>query len=120
MSGEWIGVDLDGTLALYEHGRSYDPKHVGDPIPAMLRRVKRWIAEGRRVKILTARAATTSYQEHIEVVGTIQSWCVKHGLPALEVTAQKDYLMLELWDDRAVTVEANTGRKLARSSRGLR
>ena len=29
------------------------------------------------------------------------------------VTCEKDYLMHELWDDRVVQVEKNTGRRLA-------
>lgn len=38
MSGGWIGVDLDGTLAHYDRWRGID--HVGDPVPAMMNRVK--------------------------------------------------------------------------------
>lgn len=33
----------------------------GDPIPAMLERVKQWIAEGRDVRIFTARASNLEY-----------------------------------------------------------
>lgn len=49
----WIGVDLDGTLAHYDGGVGVD--HIGPPVPAMLTRVKQWLAEGRAVKIFTAR-----------------------------------------------------------------
>ena len=49
----WIGVDLDGTLAHYESGQGVG--YVGDPIPIMIDRVKRWLAAGKHVKILTAR-----------------------------------------------------------------
>ena len=52
MSG-WIGVDLDGTLA--EYGGWKGPDHIGPPVPKMLERVKSWIAEGRDVRIFTAR-----------------------------------------------------------------
>jgi len=52
-SGGWIGIDLDATLAHYEGWKGVD--HIGDPVPAMLERVKRWIEEGQRVKIMTAR-----------------------------------------------------------------
>ena len=51
----WIGVDFDGTLAEY-HGY-IGPKRYGDPIPAMMERVKEWLAAGVKVKIVTARAA---------------------------------------------------------------
>lgn len=52
MSG-WIGVDLDGTLAMYDGFKG--PEHIGDPVPKMLERVKKWLAEGREVRIFTAR-----------------------------------------------------------------
>lgn len=98
----WIGVDLDGTLAFHD-GTSVDPNHVGDPIPLMLKRVKEWIAQGITVKIFTARA------EYPEMVTPIQDWCERNGLPRLEVTRQKDFQMVQLWDDRAIQVLPNTG-----------
>src|SRR5207344_2652938 len=53
MSEGWIGVDLDGTLAYYDQWRG--PEHIGEPVPAMLERVQRWLAEGKDVRIFTAR-----------------------------------------------------------------
>ena len=49
----WIGVDLDGTLAEYDKWVS--PTHIGKPILRMVKRVQKWLAEGRQVKIMTAR-----------------------------------------------------------------
>jgi hypothetical protein len=120
----WIGVDLDGTLAHYDHWRG--ETHIGAPIPEMLERVKRWLEEGREVRIVTARASRIpalpeerrSYSWRA-AVAAIEAWSLEHVGRVLPVTCEKDYLMLELWDDRAVTVEANTGRPLARSTRGL-
>lgn len=43
----------------------------------------------------------------------------RQGLPDLEVTSEKDWLMIELWDDRAVHVEPNTGRIIGASTRGM-
>ena len=56
----WIGVDLDGTLATFD---ASDPDVVGPPIPAMVQRVKRWLQEGREVRIVTARAARQSFDK---------------------------------------------------------
>jgi len=97
----WIGVDLDGTLAEY-HG--WNNGIIGKPIPLMLSRVKFWISRGITVKIFTARACIP------EDIQNVQKW-LEHecGLPRLEVTNQKDFSMIELWDDRAVTVKINTG-----------
>jgi hypothetical protein len=97
----WIGVDLDGTLAHYDHWRGMD--HIGAPVPAMLARVKGWIAAGQRVKIFTARVSEPGAKPYII------EWLAQHGIPGLEITCTKDLKMVELWDDRCVQVIANTG-----------
>ena len=104
MSG-WIGVDLDGTLA--EYGGPLSHGTIGRPVPAMLARVRRWLAEGWEVRIFTARACVP------EQIPPVQQWLQTHGLPPLVVTNVKDFGMLELWDDRAIQVEHNTGRQLS-------
>jgi len=103
----WIGVDLDGTLAQYHHWVSAD--HIGEPISSMVDRVKRWLAQGRTVKIFTARVYGN---QRDEALAPIEQWCQKHIGQVLEVTCSKDYGMIELWDDRAVQVEPNTGRRV--------
>lgn len=108
MSGGWIGVDLDGTLAHYNGWRGVD--HIGDPIPAMLARVKEWISMDKTVKIFTARVSIAPGRDRDEVIGYIHAWCRRHGLPDLEVTNVKDFGMITLYDDRCVQVEMNTGR----------
>jgi hypothetical protein len=97
----WIGVDLDGTLAYYDEWRG--PSHIGEPIPAMMARVRQWLKQGVQVKIFTARA---SVEEHIPPV---REWLYIHGLPDLEITNVKDYGMICLYDDRCVQVIPNTG-----------
>ncbi len=102
----WIGVDLDGTLAEY-NGWVHET-HIGPPVPLMLERVKRWVREGRRVKIMTARA----YGNRPDAITAIQKWCIQHIGIILEITCVKDYGMIELWDDRAVQIMPNTGRRV--------
>jgi hypothetical protein len=102
-TSSWIGVDLDGTLACYSGWRGLE--HIGKPVPVMLARVKYWISEGYTVKIFTARAS-----EGEKGIVPVKKWLVENGLPELEVTNQKDFAMIELWDDRAIQVVANTGR----------
>ena len=105
MSG-WIGVDLDGTLA--EYGGWQGPDHIGAPVPAMVERVRRWLAEGREVRIFTARVAQNA---PFSVHYAIEQWCEKHLGQKLPVTHEKDYGMVELWDDRCVQVVPNTGQR---------
>lgn len=112
MSEPWIGVDLDRTLAHYQKNGTHT---IGTPVPAMLTRVLWWLSSGRTVKILTARVATTCHDRemHREM---IEAWLLKHIGVVLEITSEKDFDMVELWDDLAVAVEPNTGRQLSPSS----
>jgi hypothetical protein len=108
---EWIGVDLDRTLAYFDVWQG--PEHIGAPIPAMLERVKLWLAEGRDVRIFTARVASThSALERTMASVAIADWCREHLGRALLITCEKDRWMVELWDDRCVQVEPNTGRRV--------
>lgn len=109
MGQGWIGVDLDGTLAHYDGWKG--ETHIGPPIPLMLARVKTWLAEGKTVKIFTARVGRTEPDELSAVTEAIRLWCEKHIGVALEATATKDYSMIELWDDRCVQVIHNTGER---------
>jgi len=112
----WIGVDLDGTLAHYDGWQGI--QHIGEPVPKMMARVRRWLREGREVRIFTARCHEPEAIPHIE------KWLLAHDLfdaeqNVLAVTNVKDFAMDELWDDRVVRVEANTGTALCASPRGL-
>lgn len=114
MDRPWIGVDLDGTLAHYDEWRGIE--HIGPPIEAMRLRVLQWLAEGQEVRILTARVGPQRHDvPHTiaEIRGHIEQWCLKHFDQVLPVTCQKDYCMVEFWDDRCVQVVPNTGRSLA-------
>jgi hypothetical protein len=108
MSRGWFGFDLDGTLALYDGWKG--AHHIGDPIEPMVALVRTWIAEGRRIKIFTARVADVSPEERLEIEAVIRAWCREHIGQALPVTATKDMAMIALYDDRCVQVEKNTGR----------
>lgn len=108
----WIGVDLDGTLAQYDGWKGVD--HIGEPVPAMLKRVKDWLTFGHTVKIFTARVSprTSDFYTRVKSREAITLWLLKHGLPDLEVVSEKDLNMTELWDDRCVQVLPNTGHPL--------
>lgn len=98
----WIGVDLDGTLAHYDHWRG--DFHIGSPIPTMVARIKGWLSAGLDVRVFTARA-----NDGPEAISLIEDWCYKHLGCTLPVTATKDRMMIELWDDRAIQVVPNSG-----------
>ena len=108
MSG-WIAVDLDGTLA--EYNGWVNETHIGEPIELMVRRVIEWMEDGREVRIFTARVGTQGRAtEDIDTIrSAIQDWTEQHLGCRLLVTNEKDYGMVELWDDRCIQVISNTG-----------
>jgi hypothetical protein len=113
MTNGWIGVDFDGTLAT----------DIGSiPIPAMVNRVKRWLSLGIEVRIVTARVASNPVDEwdylHIgKEKDFLNAWCLEHIGATLPITAQKDYRMYQLWDDRAVQVIKDTGERVGNVNR---
>ena len=121
-SSGWVGVDLDGTLAEYDKWISAE--HIGKPILTMVNRVKHWLEEGTDVRIFTARCwplGTTAQvydinkgrvQDALRAVDAIEKWCKEQFGVILPITCIKDYHMYMLWDDRAISVEKNTGRRV--------
>lgn len=108
----WIAVDLDSTIAFYPTGK--DITHIGPPIEPMCARVRGWLEAGVTVKIMTARAGLRE-----EDPDTWQKfwvnwviWSTREFGTVLQVTDRKDFSMIELYDDRAVSIESNTGRIL--------
>ena len=102
---DWIGVDLDGTLAYYQSGQGV--AFVGRVIQPMKDRVVKWLAQDKTVKIFTARVSISEDADAQRAM--IQDWLEANGMPRLEVTCIKDTNMTELWDDRAIGVLRNTG-----------
>lgn len=54
------------------------------------------------------------YPEHRPVLAEVEHRCDDAIVPLsiVAITNQKDYGMIELWDDRRVQVEPNTGRRV--------
>ena len=120
MKTRWIAVDFDGTLATWDCPWPDDYRATGEPIPLMVERVKRWIAEGEDVRIFTARMDGYHPKDgpvpvHL-VRKVIEDWCLKHIGVILPVTNRKDYWMKVLYDDRAFQVEKDTGRIIGENS----
>ena len=122
MGKPWIAVDFDRTLATYESGLWPD---IGQPIPEMVERVKEWIAQGKKVKIFTARVDDllrdreygTDYPSNDYVVDvaqrmSIELFCLEHIGVILTATNRKDFDCEEIWDDKAVQVVPNVGARV--------
>lgn len=104
----WTGVDLDGTLAVYE---KYDgPASIGAPVPAMVKRVKGMLEDGEDVRIFTARV----HKDSGTARAAIRKWCEQHLGKILPVTNRKDPEMKAFIDDRAIAVQKNTGKILGK------
>lgn len=115
---EWIGTDLDKTLAKYESGNFHT---IGAPIMPMIIRVRNHLKAGIEVRIVTARvddcikfdSAHENWTSDRQQREMIEAWCWRHIGHILPITNRKDPFMLFCYDDRAVAVEANTGKLLS-------
>ena len=103
----YIAIDLDGTLAEYHGFKGID--HIGEPVIAILEKVKVLVAAGTAVKIFTARVSGDNAVENEKARMAIWVWLEKHGLPRLEITNVKDFHMWQLWDDRCKQIIPNSG-----------
>ena len=99
-----IAVDLDGVLAEYTEWKG--PEFIGEPIPKMLERVKKWLKEDKEVVIFTARIGTK------ECIPYIEKWLEQNGIGGLRITNVKEREFIEFWDDRAIQVIPNTGERV--------
>lgn len=77
----------------------------------MVERVRHWLGQGKDVRIVTARVAPHPGYDHVLAAERVRAWCRLHLGAELPVTCAKDHEMLQLWDDRAVQVVRNTGRR---------
>jgi len=112
----WVGFDLDGTLAKYDHFEGWDK--IGDPIEPMIEMVKSIRRRGIICKVWTARASVASRAinnltfEQVESV--IKRWTLEHIGEELDVVTEKDCHMLCAVDDSVIQVEKNTGKILGK------
>jgi hypothetical protein len=104
----WIGVDLDGCLAQYDHWKGVT--HIGPPVSAMVERVKLWLVQGFEVRVFTARVSGRDGNELQLAHDTIAQWTEEHIGVRLKATCIKDYACKVIYDDRCRQVEPNTGR----------
>lgn len=113
----YIAVDLDGVLAEYDHWTG----DIGKPVQPMIDNVKQWLKDGHTVVIFTARvcydpelySSESNAHADLNFIATqrhlIEVWCKEHIGIILPITAQKNFLMTDFYDDRAWRVEKNTG-----------
>ena len=97
----------DGTLAHY--GGWQGPGHIGKPIKLMCDRVRAWLAEGKTVRIFTARIHNVDASGAKLVIAAIDDFCMTEFGRCLSITDAKDLDMIQLWDDRAIQLIPNTG-----------
>lgn len=88
----------------------------------MLSRVHGWLDQGIEVRIVTARVGASGVVLRDGTVddqcnaekqrALVDAWCVEHIGQSLPITHGKDVMLIELWDDRVVQVERDTGARI--------
>lgn len=108
-AGGYILVDFDRTLSTYT-GWDTQEERLGEPVPAMVERVVRWLRMGIDVRLFTARASRTGNGAELD---RLRGWCVEHIGQELPIQNWKDFQCIQIWDDLAVTVDPNTGERMS-------
>ncbi len=106
--GAYILVDWDRTLVQYESWEK-NQNAFGEPIPAMVERIQRWLHTGREVRIFTARVSHEDPALVAKEKERIQETCKRIFGRPLEVQNWKCFRCVAIWDDLAISVEPNTG-----------
>lgn len=110
---EWFGFDLDGTLAEYRQGEWKGYKVIGKPIARICNVAKRLHADGKTVRILTARVSDASVSEGeaslADIKDVIWKWCDRNLGFRPEIVAEKDHHLNQFYDDRCLEVVRNDG-----------
>lgn len=107
-------VDFDKTLAYYES--KWKARKVGPAIPEMVDQVKKWLAQGDKVTIFTARISQLYDPDEARIndvaaqIDMIRTFCKENGLPELPITAVKKKEFTHFYDDKAFHVIPNKGR----------
>ena len=104
----WYGFDLDGTLAVYDKWEGID--HIGEPVKPMVDLIKRMHAEGKVVKILTARVPPRANMEYKvrekcappDYVSTADFSCLSANA---KTWVENMYLNLDTWGAREFVID---------------
>jgi hypothetical protein len=107
-------TDFHQTLAQYDH----ETQHPEDfdnmaPVEKMVNRVKTWLANGEKVTIFSAAANPTNDWDG-RIARGMGDWSEKHIGVRLPVTGIKEESFDDMWDDKAVALEPNTGKRLSK------
>ena len=123
----WFGWDFDRTLVKYDRWRGAD--HYGPNIQSAVDALIQHLDNGDNVKIFTARIhpiLSVSLQGELSVkngtstgdflvgqqaVLAVQRWCLSNLGHVLEITCVKDARCVALYDDIAIQVVPNEGRR---------
>jgi len=89
---QWVGFDLDGTLAEYDGWQG--PEHIGAPIPEGLALLQDEMDNGFEIRIFTSRA------DDPKNIPYVQQWCLENIGRVLEVTNVKDPDCVRIYDDK--------------------
>lgn len=104
--GQWLGVDLDGTLAQYYGWVSEE--YIGEPVVSIVAAINARRAAGWKVAIFTARVSGDAEEAQRAEVA-IWKWLDFYNIKVEGITCTKHKHFSEFWDDRARQVIFNKG-----------
>jgi hypothetical protein len=107
-----IACGLDRTLAYYDGWRG--PLHIGHPIPAMVRCLQEHLKKGEHVTIFSSRIKDDEKTgiKAEQVIKAIGDWTEANVGARLDATNVKLHTFDRIYDNIAVQVVPNTGKRV--------
>lgn len=106
-------VDFNGTLVHHERGGKVvdddGTVHIGEPIPRMVEKVKKLLAQGMTVKIMCGTVGEGGPKGE-KMAAAIREWTREHLGEECEPTGTVTTRCLMIWNDKAKEVVRNAGR----------
>ena len=106
-------VDFDGTLVEDSGWKGF--RHVGRPIPEMVKKVRGWLSQGDEIILFTARLSpckefdpTLEGLDSFAVKAMLENWCVENLGQKLKVTNEKQGYGY-FYDDWGIGIIRNSG-----------
>lgn len=74
--------------------------------------MKRWLKDGKKVKIFTARVSNRSGKNLEAIKKNIEKWLIDNIGQKLPITSDKSRDIIEIWDDRAIGIKKENNSNL--------
>lgn len=119
-SNRCMAVEFEGALATWD---AKNPDDLGEPILAMVDRLKRHIADGGFIRVVDKKSFGSDFVANGTRSQDVADWCFRHlgFYPVISPipTTYVEMMPVPFWSSRVIQTEFNTGRRIDRKDEEL-